>query len=71
MSVQDEARAADPNRDLLGFEFDSDHGRLIVTGTPRWSTEWVLCEEVAPKKKGRRPFLTARSAALLRASRRP
>jgi hypothetical protein len=33
----------DPNEDVVGYEFDSDHGRLRVTGTTKWSTAYVEC----------------------------
>lgn len=52
---------ADPNADLVGLEFDSENGRLRVTGTAAWgSTAWMLCESL----DGR--FLTARATERLR-----
>lgn len=50
----------DPNEDLVGVMINTTDGLLTVTGTPRWSDQYVFCD-------GADGFLTVRSTALLRA----
>lgn len=55
----------DPNEDLLGYEFDTELGRVRVTHTSPYNAAYVVCELL---ERPHRPLeRTARRAELVRA----
>lgn len=37
------ANLRDPNADLIGRRIETEHGELVVKGSPSWSSDYVLC----------------------------